>query len=331
MPRARINRFPGPNIVFSRILRVEEVDLDRDGVFEALVEGIGTVQSIPNGIPTFGFVSKQRLPFESPLLAVLRRQGARWKALFMAHVPLRCGQTDDPSTCDQVMAFRSVRFRFDDRPQVVYQMLHPGEQGSNETRVYRGERGVLQETFSVSLPRASVDVDVRPASIERRVAVDTFVNRELPARYRSFTLQSSFVFGERSFRVLTESVREEWSERGDTELAYWGLSHQPIFQADIERLRERQRRAAADAPWALDPVEVVKKRLPDAERVRIGVKQPGVVIVAFERPGCFGRAVLYQPLRETEGDRSLWEMGIIRSRQDTPYECLAEAPLEIER
>jgi hypothetical protein len=139
MTRERVPRFEGPHIAFSRILHIEQVDLDRDGVFEALVDGIGTVRSLPEGIPTYGFVSRQRLPFESPLLAVLRRQGNRWKALFT-----------------------------------------PGRAG-------------------------------------------------------------------------------------------------------------------------------------------------------LERSGCFGHAVVYQPLREWDGEKSLWEIGVIRSRTDGPHECLAEPPLEIER
>src|SRR5262245_504869 len=130
---ARVNRFPSPEIAFSRLLRIEGVDLDRDGEAEMLIEGIGTVKKIFDDTMTVDFVSRQRLPFESPILAVMKRSGEEWKTLLAVHVPLRCGQSDDLSTCDQLMAFRTIRFRFDDRPQVVLQILHPGESGLNET------------------------------------------------------------------------------------------------------------------------------------------------------------------------------------------------------
>src|SRR5262245_12546977 len=45
MSDRRIARFENPFVNFSKITRVEEVDLDNDGVAEALVEGIGTVKS----------------------------------------------------------------------------------------------------------------------------------------------------------------------------------------------------------------------------------------------------------------------------------------------
>src|SRR5690348_4932935 len=64
---ARVNRFPSPEITFSRLLRVEEVDLDRDGEAEVLIEGIGTVKKIFDDTMTVDFVSRQRLPFESPI------------------------------------------------------------------------------------------------------------------------------------------------------------------------------------------------------------------------------------------------------------------------
>ena len=64
--RERDARFRSPEVSFSRILRVEEVDLDRDGVSEALVDGIGTVQRLPDDVPALGFLSRYRLPFESP-------------------------------------------------------------------------------------------------------------------------------------------------------------------------------------------------------------------------------------------------------------------------
>ena len=47
MTRERLARFEGPHIAFSRIVHIEQVDLDRDGIFEALVDGIGTVKSLP--------------------------------------------------------------------------------------------------------------------------------------------------------------------------------------------------------------------------------------------------------------------------------------------
>ena len=82
-------------------------------------------------------------------------------------------------------------------------------------------------------------------------------------------------------------------------LAYWGLVHQPSFAPDVEKLRERQK--SVDA-WLLDPVEVIRRRYPDATRVRVGARMPGVCVVFFERPNnCHAHALLYQPLREWEG------------------------------
>jgi hypothetical protein len=319
-------RFPSRELTFSRLLRVEEVDLDRDGEMEFLVEGVGTVKRLPAEIPAVDFVSRLRLPFESPILAVLKRSGEEWKPLLLVHVPLRCGQSDDLGTCDQLIQFRSVRFRFDDRPQVILQILHSGEAGTNVSHAYRLEKGRLETTFSVALPRSSVDVTIEPNGITRRLAIDTFVNRELPSRYRSFTLKSFFVFGESHFRVSAENVEETWGDRSDGELAYWGLVHQPTFSVDLERMRERGRKEAPEA-WTLDPIEVVKKRYPDASRLRMGTKQAAVCVVYFERSGCHAHAVLYQPLREWEGERSPWEIASLRGQKEGPFECLEEPPL----
>src|SRR5262245_45411414 len=55
-PAPTTQRYENPNIRFSRLTRVEEVDLDNDGVFEALVEGIGTVKALPPEIPAVGFL-----------------------------------------------------------------------------------------------------------------------------------------------------------------------------------------------------------------------------------------------------------------------------------
>jgi len=328
-PKPRVVRFASPDVVFSRLQRVEEVDLDRDGVFESLVEGTGTVRRLIPGIPTLGFVSRSRLPFESPLLTVFGRKGGEWTALLLAHIPLACGQADRLEHCDQLMAFHSVRFRYDDRPQVLVQILHSEEGGLNETHTYRSVGGKLEPTFSVSLPRQDVDVEVDPTGIRRKIAVDTFVNQNLPPRYRSFTLASRYLFGERRFRVHSEKIEEEWSERGDLDLTYWGLVHQPSFAEDLERLRERSRKSAAEGPAAIDPLEVVRKRYPDATEVRIGSRQTGLAIVYFRRPGCFARAVLYQPLREWDGEKTFWEMALIRGGKEVPYECLEEPPIEI--
>ena len=326
-PTQRVARFANPHVTFTRLQRVEEIDLDRDGTFESIVEGIGTVRSIPPGAPTLGLVSASRLPFESQLLTVLDPRGGDWAVLFLGHLPLRCGQADDLARCDQLVAFRSVRFRFDDRPQLLVQILHAGEGGLHETHTYRSNGALLEPTFSVSLPKDSVDVSVDPIGIRRRLAVDTFVNRDLPLRYRSFTLNSSFIFGERRFRVHSETLEEEWSEKGDVELTYWGLVHQPSFAGDLERLRERSRRGGADAAPAPDPAEIVRRRYSDATDVRVASRQKGLALVYFRRPGCLARAVLYQPLREWEGERSAWEIAVIRGRRETPYECLDEPPL----
>jgi hypothetical protein len=328
---SRVNRFPSQEIAFSRLLRVEEVDLDRDGDPEVLVEGIGSAKRIPDDTLTVDFVSRQRLPFESPILAVMKRSGEEWKTLLAVHVPLRCGQSDDLSSCDQLVAFRTIRFRFDDRPQVILQILHSGETGTNETYAYRLVNGRLETTFSTSLPRVSIDVSIDPNGIMRRLAVDTFVNRELPSRYRSFTLKSFFVFGESKFRIYSENVEEPFSDRSDVELAYWGLVHQPTFATDIDRLRREKKEPPE--PWTLDPVEVVRKRYPDAIRPRIGTRAPGVAVVYFDRPGgCHAHAVLYQPVREWEGEKSFWEIASLRGQKDsTPYECLEEQPLSLVR
>jgi hypothetical protein len=322
----RLARFPSADISFSRLLHVEEVDLDRDPGEEVLVDAIGTVQRIPDGVPTVGFVSRYRLPFESPLLVVMKKIGAQWQPLWIAHVPLRCGQSDDLSSCDQIVQFRTIRFRFDDRPQVLFQMLHPGESGLNETYAYRLNRGRLETTFSAALPRSAVSVSVEPNGIERRLAVDTFLNRDLPARYRSFTLKTLFVFGENRFRVGADVLEDVWTpDRTATELAYWGLVHEPGFSADVDKLRERQR--SVDA-WSIDPAEVVRRRYPDATRVRQGPRGAGLCVVYFDRPNnCHAHALLYQPLREWEGDRTFWEFASFRGQKDTPFECLEEDPL----
>ncbi|HXM79101.1 MAG TPA: hypothetical protein VOA00_07705 [Thermoanaerobaculia bacterium] len=327
-PPARAARFPSRTISFSRLLRVEEVDLDGDGVSEALVDGIGTVHKLGE-VPAIGFVSRSRLPFESPLLAVLKRSNGEWHPLLLAHVPLRCGQRDDPSTCDQLLAFRSVRFRFDDRPQVVFQMLRRGDSGLNESYAYRLVKGRLEPTFSVSLPQTSVSVSVDPNGIERRLAVDTFINRDLPPRFHSFTLKTFFVFGKNRFRIAADVPEEPWSvEKSEVELAYWGLVHQPGFAADLERLKDPQRRDSMEA-WAFDPVEVVRRRYPDSSKVRIGTKAAGLCVVYFELPNnCQAHALLYQPLREWEGEKSFWEIAMMRGQREYPFECFEEPPVE---
>ena len=319
-------RFENPYVSFSKITRVEEVDLDNDGVAEALVEGIGTVKSLPPDVPTVGFVSRARLPFENPIVAVFQKgKGNDWNPLLVGHLPLRCTQTDDPARCDQLYAFRTVLFRFDDRPQVALQIVHAGEPRLSETHVYRLDRGRLEETYSTAAPRTGIDVEISPDGISRRIAVDTFINKDLPPRYRSFTLATDYVFGDRKFRILSESVEPEWSQAVEDALAYWGLVRQPTFAGDLAKLSEHQKRAE---PWAMDPVELVKKRFADARDVRLGVKQAGVAVVDFERAGCpAAHIVVYQPLRQVEGDKSLWEFAVIRTAEEPAYECLGEAPM----
>ncbi len=322
----RIPRYENAFVSFSKITRVEEVDLDNDGVAEALVEGIGTVRGLPPDIPVVGFVSRLRLPFENPIFAVFQKgRGADWNLLLIGHLPLRCKQNDDPARCDELYAFRSILFRFDDRPQVALQLVHAGEPHVSETHVFRLDRGRLETTFSVTGPRSGVDVELGPDGVTRRIAVDTFINKELPPRYRSFTLVTNYVFGERKFRVLSESVEPEFSERADLDLSYWGLVRQSTFAGDVARLQDRQKKAEA---WALDPVEVVKKRFADAQNVRLGVKQAGVAVVYFERMGCPAHVVVYQPLRYVEGEKSLWDFAVIRSAEEPAYECLGEAPMK---
>ncbi|HEY1434298.1 MAG TPA: hypothetical protein VGG65_02925 [Thermoanaerobaculia bacterium] len=322
----RLPRYENAFVTFSKFTRVEEVDLDNDGVAEALVEGIGTVRNLPPDIPVVGFVSRARLPFENPIFAVFQKgKGADWNLLLVGHLPLRCSQADDPARCDQLYSFRTVLFRFDDRPQIALQIVHAGEPRLSETHLYRLDKGRLDTTFSVTAPRSGVEVEIGPDGLTRRIAVDTFINKELPPRYRSFTLASTYVFGERKFRILTESVDPEWSERADDELAYWGLVRQATFVSDLAKLQERQKKAEA---WALDPIELVKKRFPDARDVRLGAKQAGVAVVDFERANCPAHVVVYQPLRRTEGDKSLWDFAVIRSAEEPAYECLGEAPMK---
>jgi hypothetical protein len=321
-------RFENGSIRFSKLTRVEEVDLDNDGVFEALVEGIGTVRSLPPDVPAVGFLSHARLPFENPLLAVFKRRGGNWDLLLAAHLPMRCSQNDDRAKCDELLAFRSIPFRFDDRPQVTLQIIHAGEPRLAEALTYRLDRGRLETTFSSALPRSGVEVAFGPEGITRRIAVDTFINKELPPRYRSFTLTTNYIFGERKFRILSESLEPEWSEREDLDLSYWGLVHQSTFAGDLARLQERHKKAASEAPATLDPAELVKRRFPDARDVRIGLKQPGVAVVYFERIGCSAHVVLYQPLRQWEGEKSFWDFAVIRSPEEPAYECLAEPPLK---
>jgi hypothetical protein len=329
MPERRVRRFENPFLSFSKMTRVEEVDLDNDGVAEMLVEGMGTVRRLPPDIPAVGFVSRTRLPFENPIVAVFRRaKGADWSPLLVGHLPLRCKQRDDPARCDELHAFRSVQFRFDDRPQVALQILYAGEPQLSETHTYRLDRGRLENTFSIAVSRQGVDVTLGPDGITRKIAVDTFINKELPPRYRSFTLTSSYVFGERKFRILSESLEPEWSERADLDLSYWGLVHQSTFGNDLARMEERQKKAASEAPWVFDPAELVKKRFPDARDVRVGLKESGLAVVYFERIGCPAHVVVYQPLREWEGEKSLWEFAVIRSPEEPAYECLGEPPMK---
>src|SRR5512135_2555669 len=159
MSEKRIGRFENPYVTFSKIARVEEADLDNDGDAEALVEGIGTVRSLPPWLIAVGFVSRSRLPFENPIFAVFQKgKGNEWNPLLVGHLPLRYSQTDDPSKCDQLETFRTVLFRFDDRPQVALQIVHAGEPRLVETQVYRMDRGRLDPTFSISAPRSAVEV-----------------------------------------------------------------------------------------------------------------------------------------------------------------------------
>lgn len=326
VPERRIARFENPFVTFSKITRVEEVDLDNDGVAEALVEGIGTVRGLPPDVPAVGFISRTRLPFENPIIAVFQKgKGAEWNLLLVGHLPLACSQNDDAAKCDDLLVFRSVRFRFDDRPQVALQIVHAGEPRLSETHIYRLDRGRLDETFAIAAPRSGVEVSIGPEGVTRRIAVDTFINKELPPRYRSFTLTTSYVFGERKFRILSESVDPEWSEGQENDLSYWGLVHQSTFASDLARLQEREKKAPSEA---LDPVEVVKKRFADARDVRIGVKQAGVAVVYFERIGCSAHVVVYQPLRQTDGEKSLWDFAVIRAAEEPAYECLGEPPMK---
>ena len=325
-PERRLPRYENRFVSFSKISRVEEVDLDGDGAPEALVEGIGTVRGLPPDIPVVGFVSRTRLPFENPIFAAFQKtRGGDWNLLLVGHLPLRCSQSDDPARCDELEAFRTVLFRFDDRPQIALEIIHAGEPHLLEAHVYRLDHGRLDATFTATGPRGGLDVEIEPDGITRRIAVDTFINKELPARYRSFTLVTNYVFGERKFRVLSESLEPEWSERADLDLSYWGLVHQSTFASDVARLQERQKKAEA---WALDPVEVVKKRFADAKDVRMGVKQSGVAVVYFERMGCPAHVVVYQPLRHIEGEKSIWDFAVIRSPEEPAYECLGEAPMK---
>jgi len=150
----RVGQYQNANVSFSKLTRVDEVDLDNDGVFEALVEGIGTVRSLPPDIPAVGFVSRSRLPFENPICAVFKRgRGTDWDVLLLAHLPQRCRQSDDPVRCDQLLAFRAVEFRYDDRPQVALQIAHAGEARLTETATYRLDRDRLETTFSAAGPR----------------------------------------------------------------------------------------------------------------------------------------------------------------------------------
>ncbi len=247
-PDRRGARYENRSVRYSKVTRVEEVDLDRDGVFEALVEGVGTVRSLPPDIPAVGFVSRARLPFENPILSVFKRApGGDWDLLLAAHLPQQCTQSADTARCDELLAFRSVDFRFDDRPQVALQIVRAGEPRLSETYMYRLDKGRFDTTFSAVLPRAAVEVDFGPAGITRRIAVDTFINSALPPRYRSFTLTTSYVFGERRFRIVSESVEPEWADRGVLDLSYWGLVHQPTFSEDLVKLKERQAKVSGGA------------------------------------------------------------------------------------
>ena len=62
--------------------------------------------------------------------------------------------------------------------------------------------------------------------------------------------------------------------------------------------------------------------------MRLGAKQAGVAVVDFERANCPAHVVVYQPLRRTEGEKSLWDFAVIRSAEEPAYECLGEAPMK---
>ena len=202
-------------------------------------------------------------------------------------------------------------FRFDDRPQVALQIVHAGEPRLSETHFYRlDQRPPRSDVLGHGAPRPASTWTIAPDGVTRRIAVDTFINKELPPRYRSFTLVTSYVFGERKFRILTESVEPEWSEQADDGPRLLGpraaaTSSRPTSRSC--RTGRRRRR-----PWALDPVELVKRRFPDARDVRLGVKEAGVAVVDFERASCSAHVVVYQPLRRAEGEKSIWDFAVIR-------------------
>ena len=60
--------------------------------------------------------------------------------------------------------------------------------------------------------------------------------------------------------------------------------------------------------------------------MHVTLRQPGLAIVNFERVNCPAHIVVYQPLREWEGEKSLWDFALIRSPEEPAYECLGEAP-----
>ena len=272
-------------------------------------------------------MSRTRLPFENPIVAAFQRsKGGDWNLLLVGHLPLRCKQSDDPGKCDELYAFRTVLFRFDDHPQIALEIVHAGEPHLMEAHVFRLDRGRLDTTFTATGPRPGLDVEIEPDGVARRIAVDTFINKELPPRYRSFTLTTSYVFGERKFRIASESLEPEWTEAGGLDLSYWGLVHQSTFASDLAKLQERQKKVAAEAPWALDPTGARQEAVPRrAGRTRhaAAAGSGDRELRARQLPGAHRRI---PAAREWEGEKSLWDFALIRSPEEPAYECLGEAP-----
>ena len=180
---------------------------------------------LPPDIPAVASRQRARLPFENPLLAVFKKKGNDWDLLLVAHLPMRCTQADDPARCDEVVAFRSVLFRYDDRPQIALQIVHAGEPRLTESMTYRLDRGQLDTTFSSALPRSGVEVAFGPEGDRKR---GRHVHQQgAAAALPQLHADEQHVFGERKFRILSESLEPEWNDRQDLELSYWSLVHSP--------------------------------------------------------------------------------------------------------
>ena len=154
-PERRLPRYENKFVSFSKISRVEEVGSRRRRRRRGAGRGdrdrpraCRPTSRSSASCPACGCPSRTRSS-----RSFQKSKGGDWNLLLVGHLPLRCSQSDDPAKCDELYAFRTVLFRFDDRPQVALEIVHAGEPHLLETHVYRLDRGRLETTFTATGPR----------------------------------------------------------------------------------------------------------------------------------------------------------------------------------